>query len=479
MSEQILSAGLDIGTTTTQLILSRLTLKKQGGFGAVPSVEVTEREIVYRSPVVFTQLDEEDRIDGEAAERFLSEQYACAGVRAEDIDTGAVIVTGETAKKRNARAVIDALSLTAGDFVVSAAGAAFESTLAGRGAGADLASLRCGCPVLNIDIGGGTSNLCLFDGSEEAGSACAAIGGRLIRVDPATRTIVRIAPAAERILCDMGLQLSRGDPYDEGILEDAAEKMADLLAQICGFEPMTPLAESLLVGSGLDTAVTPGAVCFSGGVADCMETDGDPFRYGDIGPLLGQAVRAHPAFRRQKILQGNETVRATVIGAGSYSVQISGSTIACDDITFPIKSLPVYPVTYTGSGDLPFLVPRLEEQARLSSEADIPGGALFLEGPKCPGFREIERLADILADYAGSRRDGKPFEVILVEHDFAKALGQAIRRRLRETPVLCLDGIRCRTGDYIDIGAPLGGGICVPVVVKTLLFQKEDTYESA
>ena len=475
--EQILSAGLDIGTTTTQMVLSRLTLECSGGYGIAPKVSVTRREILYRSPIRFTVLTDTDAIDAKAAADFLSEQYRAAGVTADQIGTGAVIITGESARKRNAREVIDALSTLAGDFVVAAAGPDLESCLAGRGAGADEASIRTGQTVLNADIGGGTSNLCLFEGGREIDAACADIGGRLICVDDAMR-VTKCSPQIRMLAERYGLPIRTGEPVTLETLRKTADLLAEALAQICNLAPMTDLGRSLITNHPLRADSRPARMSFSGGVADCMaHPDDPPFRYGDIGPVLAKAILSHPAFAATASVPAKETVRATVIGAGACSMDVSGSTIACEGVSFPLKNLPVLPLQYFGEEDFAGLQEQIARAVALQKESGLSQGAFYLHGAVSPSFHEVESLANLLSPtLAEAAERGEVFPVI-VETDFGKALGQSLRRRLgRGTPVLCLDGIHCQQGDYIDIGAPVGGGIAVPVVVKTLLFhEKEDS----
>jgi|GEM_PF-5835475 len=190
MSEIMLSAGIDIGTTTTQVIFSRLTLEKSGGFGTVPEIHVTNREVIYKGKPHFTPLINNELIDSTGVGEIIENEYASAGMSPEKIETGAVIITGETARKRNAREVSETVSRTAGDFVVASCGPDLESFLAGKGAGADILSKKTGKIVLNIDIGGGTSNFCEFQDGEEIDNACIDIGGRIIRFDDDTKEII-------------------------------------------------------------------------------------------------------------------------------------------------------------------------------------------------------------------------------------------------------------------------------------------------
>lgn len=157
-AETLLSVGIDLGTTTTQLVFSRLTVRNEGSAFSVPNYTVAAREVLRRSAVHFTPLRSERELDAEAIARIDVAEYAAAGIDRRAVQTGAVIITGETARRENARAVLEALSGYAGDFVVATAGPALESALAGRGAGAADYAQAHACTVVNLDIGGGTTN---------------------------------------------------------------------------------------------------------------------------------------------------------------------------------------------------------------------------------------------------------------------------------------------------------------------------------
>ena len=130
MSEQLLSVGIDIGTSTTQLVISRLVLENRAKPFSVPRVAIAEREVLYRSDIHFTPLKSETVIDADGVRRIVEEEYRKSGFVKRQIGTGAVIITGETARKENAREVLGALSAFAGDFVVATAGPDLESILA-------------------------------------------------------------------------------------------------------------------------------------------------------------------------------------------------------------------------------------------------------------------------------------------------------------------------------------------------------------
>ncbi len=199
MREELLSVGIDIGTSTTQLIFSKLIVENEASAFTVPRISIVDKEIIYRSDVYFTPLISNTEIDGKKKiKEIIEEEYKKAGINKDDIQTGAVIITGETARKENANDVLHTLSGFAGDFVVATAGPDLESIIAGKGAGAHIYSKEHSTSVVNMDIGGGTSNLALFLRGEVKESGCLDVGGRLIKINPNTREIIYISPKIEK-----------------------------------------------------------------------------------------------------------------------------------------------------------------------------------------------------------------------------------------------------------------------------------------
>ncbi|MBP5211609.1 MAG: ethanolamine ammonia-lyase reactivating factor EutA, partial [Pyramidobacter sp.] len=332
---QILSVGIDIGTSTTQVVFSRIEMDNTAGYFTAPRIAITGKEILYKSKVYFTPLKTQTLIDADAVREIVAKEFTAAGYTPKDTQTGAVIITGESARKENAASVLQALSDFAGEFVVSTAGPDLESIIAGKGSGAWQYSIDNDCTVVNLDIGGGTSNIVFFNAGDTQGKICLDVGGRLIRLDGSASgdpkiTYISYAAAAAAKLADVraeaGQTISRGD------LRRICDVFADCLAGAIGIAPKSPLQDQILTpGSDVYAPARPSRrICFSGGVADCIysQSGEDDLRYGDIGPILGRAIRENKYFKEQKIIQGGETIRATVVGAGTYTTNLSGSTIS-------------------------------------------------------------------------------------------------------------------------------------------------------
>ena len=449
MADSLISLGLDVGTTSTQMIFSRLTVENRAGSFSVPELEIARREILYRSPIHFTPLLSESLVDAPALRRIVDREYAQAGLTRQDVSTGAIIITGETSRRENARAVLEELSGYAGDFVVATAGPDLESILAAKGAGAVDHSRSTGKTVLHMDIGGGTSNLALIREGSITATGCLNAGGRLVKFDDASR-ITYLSPAVTSLT-----SLRCGDPATPESLAPLAQTLTHTLEMAAGLRPADDrLTQLWTKETGVTTWETwlrdlPGdlTLSFSGGVADCIQAPLPLETFGDLGPLLGQAIRKSRLCAGDYLL-GRETIRATVIGAGSHSTQLSGSTVFHRSMTFPLKNLPVL-----HDPDLSRL-PTLTEPT-----------VLALPGPRDPSYEAVSRLASAIA-----RTHQTGPVLVCLEQDMAKALGHALAARLPEsTPILCIDRVKLSPESYLDIAAPIGPAL--PVVVKTLILS--------
>ena len=475
-AETLLSVGIDLGTTTTQLVFSRLTVRNEGSAFSVPNYTVAAREVLRRSAVHFTPLRSERELDAEAIARIVDAEYAAAGIDRRAVQTGAVIITGETARRENARAVLEALSGYAGDFVVATAGPALESALAGRGAGAADYAQAHACTVVNLDIGGGTTNIARFTNGALTDTACLNVGGRLVKLEPDGR-VTYVSPVLRPFV-----PYAPGDRLTPQDLAPTVALLTEILEEALGFRPVQDEARlpetaanrapesdayrQLLTENtvSIRELVPPDAVIsFSGGVADLIEhSPAEPLRYGDLGVLLGRAVAKSAVGPR---IPARETIRATVIGAGCHATELSGSTVYFDRIAFPLKNLPVAALTPEEER----LPPAQLAQTVRARLAVFEGGpaVLALQGQRDLHFAALSALADGLA--GGLRGRGGPV-LVAVAADVGKALGQALAVRLPGVPLLCLDGVQLPPGSYLDVAAPIASGQVLPVVIKTLVF---------
>ena len=465
--QDLISLGLDIGTSTTQLVFSRLHIANRAGAWAVPELVIDRRELLYESPVRFTPLRSDTVIDAEAIRALVDEEYRAAGMDKAQVKTGAVIITGETARKENAAQVLQALSGCAGDFVVATAGADLESRLAARGAGADQYAAQHRCPLIHIDIGGGTSNFAVFDGEQLLDVGCLNVGGRLVKLDEAG-TVTYVSPVL-RGLCT----LQPGQRPAQAELEAVAALLARALEQAAGLAAPEDIPPQLITTRLPTLPMGQAVLSFSGGVGALLEQPEahPPLEFGDLGVLLARAIA------RSRLMQGPvrlcpDAIRATVIGAGSHTTQLSGSTIVLQDVRLPLRSIPVVCLPPEQAALPPEQLARAIED-RVAAMADESGPqtvALALDGEPSPSFARICQLArGIAAGLQAQRARGEPM-IVLTRCDMAKALGHAILCELdAPAPLACLDGLSPGPGSYLDLCEPVPGASALPVVIKTLI----------
>ena len=472
--EEILSVGIDIGTSTTQVIFSRLGLENEASYFSVPRVEIVHKTVIYKGAVHRTPLLDHFRLDGDGIRALVEQEFRAAGVRPSQVQTGAVIITGESARKENSALVLDKLSQLAGDFVVSTAGPDLEAILAGKGSGAYTYAREHQCRTVNLDIGGGTSNIVLFgpDGAVQA-RGCVDIGGRQIQVGRDWR-VQSCGAGAQAVAAASGVTLTPGSPISPETLEQMCGRMAALLLELAEGRTSPLLEQIRTPGSSLyHPPGPPQAVFFSGGVADCVyHPPEDSLIYGDIGVLLGRAIRAEAGFSRYTVVAGQETIRATVVGAGSYTTSVSGSTISYSDHVLPQKNLPVLKLTPEEQeacfqGECAALEQRV---GWFFSQNDTDRLLLALPGRPDPSYGALQQLAGAVARLVNACFSPGAPVFLAVECDMAKALGQVLARQLPDRPLVVIDSVCLEENEYLDIGRPVLNGLAVPVVVKTLIF---------
>ena len=229
--------GIDIGTTTSHLIFSELLLERQG-YRPVQRVQRGRAPVGAPLPILLTPYSSDDRIDTAALSAFIAQAYADAGWTPDMVDSGAVITTGEAARKENAAAIVALFSGQAGRFVCATAGHHLESLLAAKGSGAVSLSRSPKTPlVLNVDIGGGTTKLAICRDGVVEETAALDVGARLLswgedgRLLTLTRAGARTARAA-------GTNIAIGERPDRGSLEAIADRIADVVMRAAASQPI-------------------------------------------------------------------------------------------------------------------------------------------------------------------------------------------------------------------------------------------------
>ena len=470
MSEgRLTSIGIDIGTTTTQVLLSELTVGTTGRDGADKLV-VTGREIIHRGGIHRTRLLDAKTVDIEATAAIVNEELAAAGVAPSEIDTGAVIVTGETAHTDNAEPLVHRLAIDSGEFVAATAGAALEAILAGRGAGTAARAVETEGVIANVDIGGGTTNIAVFDATGVRDTRCIDVGGRLIEFD-GEGTVAKLSEPARDLAEELNLSIDGGASRACDDLRELIAAMADCVVDAATGPPFADRTRTLAIGSLPTEPVRLDGVVFTGGVGRLVNTpDEATDAYGDTGSLLAAAVRDRAS--ALPVLPPEEDVRATVIGAGTQTTRLSGRTLVADRSLLPLRDLPVVGALDLGDAGNEALFDRLDAAVTTAEErhgTDEP----FVLSIDDIGAVRYQRIKDVARAIAAAYEDRDEMDtpmVVLTRQNCAKALGQTLSSHVGGRPLLTIDEVETDEGEYLDVGSPLADGDTVPVVVKTLAF---------
>ncbi|MBI4529588.1 MAG: ethanolamine ammonia-lyase reactivating factor EutA [Deltaproteobacteria bacterium] len=460
----LVSVGIDIGSSTSHLMFSQLRV-------GYPSLqrrrpEILERRVLGRSPVVLTPFSEDWSIQAEPLKELLEESFRSAGIRREDIDTGAVIVTGEAARRENARKIAELFSDEAGRFVCATAGPRLEAVLAAHGSGAVSLSRERAWTLLNIDIGGGTTKVSLVIEGRIAGATTFNIGARLIAFENDGR-LVRLEKSGKPFLAEMNCSPAVGDRIGSDILTPVASRMARLIFDLLAGEP-PPWSDIMVMPPLLELPALDG-ILFSGGVSEYIY-ERESAGFGDLGSLLGREVKKQAEERDFRILNSGEGIRATVIGASQYSMQISGETIFIpESVTLPLHNLRVLIVQVSWDAPIDERAAGAVRNAVTSMDEEIRGTpfALVFTSPPFYGYGAAQDLARGIRRALLALAPGERPRMLVFEQNIGRVVGEMLAADLS---IPCVDEISLDELDFIDIGAKVDGEGYVPVVVKSLAF---------
>lgn len=469
------SVGVDVGSSGSQVVFSRLHLRRRSE-ALTSRFVVVDREALYRSPVSFTPFAADGLIDAVALGTILDEAYGSAGIRPSDVDTGVVILTGEALRRRNAAAIATIVAERAGDFVCVAAGHHMEARLAAYGSGAAAVSTGLGRPLINVDIGGGTTKLALVQDGRVVRTAALHLGGRLVAVDDEQR-IVRLELAGTAYAARAGFDWVPGahaGPKDRAAV---AESMADTLVEALTAGTDAPSVADLLLTEPLGPVPTLAGLQFSGGVGEYVYRREDR-DFGDLGRALGLAIRTRIDDGRlpYPLLAPGERIRATVLGASAYSVQLSGSTSFLSDpaTLLPRRNLRAVRPHYA-LGDVVDSAAVGAAVRDCLATADLDIDADVLLALTWSGIPEYGRLAAFASGVADGLRDrlaaDRPLYLAL-DGDIAQSLGTLLRTEFgAAAELVVLDGLELWDFDFIDLSRLQLPSRTVVVTIKSLIFD--------
>jgi ethanolamine utilization protein EutA len=466
---RLTSVGVDIGSSTSHLVFSRLELTLEGS-----RYRVTRREVLNESEILLTPYVDETRIDVEALEAFINQQYKKARIKREEVDTGALILTGVAVRRRNARGIAELFAQEAGKFVAVSAGDGLEATMAAHGSGAVAHSARTGGVVLNVDVGGGTSKFALCNNGTVQEVSAIDIGARLLAFDP-QGALVRIEEAGRKHAAWAGLTVQLGQRISQGGLHAIVVGMVDKLLAMLKPEPLSEQTQALLRLPRLAYRGEIDSVMFSGGVSEFIYNR-EKTSFGDLGPLIADEIHRRMPELGVLVMEPAARIRATVIGASQYTIQVSGNTIfITPEDTVPVRNVPVV------APEFPLESEELSEHA--VREATVSAlRRLDLHNGRQPvavafhwqGSATFDRLQTFSKGIAAGLKEildrGHPL-VLVNDGDIGGIIGLHFQEELQiSNPIISIDGIALNDFDFIDIGALIQSSGSVPVVIKSLIF---------
>ncbi len=472
------SVGIDIGSSGTQIVFSRLNLRR---FGESLSSRyyVVSRETLYQSPVTLTPYLSEEQIDGAGLGEIIDAAYAAAGLHPDGIDAGVVILTGEALRRENAQAIAGVIAEQGGEFVCATAGHHMEAMLAAYGSGAAGVSHGAGQRILNVDIGGGTTKLAVVDAGRVTATAAVHVGGRLQVVDD-ERRITRLDPAGRHHAMSAGFSWERGDFVSSRAMDIVAESMADALVAAIVARPLPDAIEHLYLTEPIRDLGRIDGVMFSGGVGEYVYQREDR-DFGDMGKRLGSALRRRvdAGALPWPLLAAGECMRATALGASEYSVQLSGNTtyISSPADLLPRRNLQVLQPAFECAEviDPGALAAAIRAHFTAFDRTEGEGeAALALRWAGAPSYERILALAQgICRGLANTIAQRSPL-FIMLDGDIAQTLGAILREELAVgSEILVIDGVTLQDFDYIDLGRIRLPSQTVPVTIKSLVFSED------
>jgi ethanolamine utilization protein EutA len=466
------TVGIDIGSSTSHLLFAKVLLQRQSQ-GLSSRFVVAAREIVWRSPILLTPFLPDGTIDAAVLGEFIRTCYRDAGFKQSDIGGGAVILTGEAIKRKNARAIGELFATEAGKFVCATAGHRLESRLAAYGSGAAALSKARGICLLHVDIGGGTTKLALIDRGAIVGLAAFAIGGRLIAADK-TGAWTRVDHSARLVADDMNIKLLPVTLADESVRRAVVQRLAALAADIILDAPLDSLRRALLLTEPLPRTAVPAALTFSGGVAEYMFGH-ERVDFGDIAkPLADELARVLSRTTSLPLIDPSQRIRATVIGASQFTVQVSGKTIYLPDpYVLPVRNVPVVRIALGSDGDIDR--DRIATAVRNGVEDidfdNVLGAAIAFTWLGDPEHSRLTAAAEGIVSALEPLQDQIKLLIVAIDGDVGKIFGRLLHRELNwPGKVVSIDGVELQDLDYIDLGELIAPPGIVPVVIKSLLF---------
>ncbi|MBT8101153.1 MAG: ethanolamine ammonia-lyase reactivating factor EutA [Gammaproteobacteria bacterium] len=470
------SVGIDIGSAGTQILFSKVRLRRQS-VDLSTRYLVVERTTLFESPVSLTPYESETLIDARGLGEIVDAAYYAARLHPDDIDTGVVILTGEALRRENSEPIARILSEKCGDLVCATAGHHMEAMLAAHGSGAAAASFERDERILNLDIGGGTSKLSVIDKGRVISTAAIHVGGRLLAVN-ASGELERMDPAGRTHANRAGISCELGDRLSTADLTTIAESMADDLVHALTSSLSPRDADDLYLTDPIEHLDNIDALVCSGGVAEYIYRR-EEREFGDLGKQLGHALRTRidSGALPWPLLPDSKGIRATALGCSEFTAQLSGNTgyISNEAALLPRRNLKVLrPEFEFGDKFEPRELAAAILQHATMYEVDLNSEQVVLAfhwtGP--PQYRRVHCLAEGIRIALQQRIANRLPVYIILDADIAMNLGAILHHEMDVgSDIMVVDGLALWNFDSVDIGKLRQPSMTVPVTIKSLIFN--------
>lgn len=455
MTADVKLVGLDFGTTTSSAVIASAQLTRNIVTGRS---ELTGIRETYRSEMVFTPF-RDGQLDESALSRHVDDWLAAGNVDPQDVFGGGALLTGLAAQQKNAAAVTSAVrNRLENALIATADDPRLESWLAFMGSCAELSRTHPEVPILNLDIGGGTTNLALGQGGNVLRTGCLYVGARHIQVAPGSYEITGLSPYAVTLLSELQIEKSTGDCLTEADVESILAFYKSLLTE--AIERSARRADSAVARlhkvSPLRLPVSVGdfAVTVSGGVGELIYSHlhGEPWPsttcFGDLGIDLAKAIVDSSWAARLLRFAPQSAGRATAFGLLRHNTEVSGSTLFLPNSdVLPLTDLPILGVIKINSTD--------EDIAALVSLAKSAkhGSCVRIQLPDAAG-PALRRLAERISQQLQESEfpPAQPL-LLLVSENVGKVLGHYVTRwGTLPLNLVVIDEIDDRHAQYVRVG---------------------------
>ena len=459
MADRVQLVGLDFGSTTSSAVVARTSLRRT----ATGRMELDAPEETYRSEMVFTPIRADDCIDLDKIKQLLDSWIEEGEVQAEQLFGGGALLTGLTAQKENAAALVGLIRSRLGDALVATADdPCLESWLSFMGSCASLSRQYPEKAILNLDIGGGTTNLALGCNGQVLRTGCLFLGARHVQVIPGTYTIAKLSVYARKVLAHLQIGKKPGDDLTKWEIETLLTFSMSILEAICRGDAdpiaLTKMKELEQVPFRMPTEFQDPIVTFSGGVGELVyrQLHGVPWptttQFGDLGIDLAQRIVQAPIWQNSlRDFRPRSAGRATVYGLLQHSTEVSGSTLFLGAPgILPLSDIPI--LGRLTAHDLDNRIHDVLSLVRRSSRGgcvQVRIGGIQTAVVRCFG----EQISRILAELAFPAT--LPL-VLLVQENVGKVFGQFVTRwSAIPLQLLVIDEVTLRDAQYVQIGAPM------------------------